>query len=231
MLEGLDEAYAKIEEERLDEALEILEGLLRSYPEAPEVHYLTGEIHLRADRVEAGSAALNKAVELDPEYADAHHLLARAYEEQERFEDMIHHDLRVLALDEAADSSLDQEFVQEALRLIEGQAEAVLANVPEPFRARLADVPVILEARPTKEMVMEGFDARALGLFEGPTDMERNSTEPPPSPTRIVLFWTNLLDVADDDESLAEEVDITVLHEIAHYFGLDEDEVAALGLE
>ena len=53
----------------------------------------------------------------------------------------------------------------------------------------------------------------------------------PPAPTRIVLFWTNLLDVADDDDSLAEEVETTVLHEIAHYFGLDEEQVAALGLE
>lgn len=231
VLEGLDEAYAEIDEDRLDGALEILEALLKRFPDAPEVHYLKGEVHLRGDDMEAGSAALAKAVALDPEYADAHHLLARAYEELERFDDMVAHDLKVLALDEAADAALEAEFVQEALRMIEGQAEEVLAHLPEPFRARLAEVPVMLEPRPTKDMVSQGFDPRALGLFEGPTDEERHSHEPPPAPTRIVLFWTNLLDVAEDDDSLAEEVEVTVLHEVAHYFGLDEAQVAALGLE
>jgi len=231
VLAGLDEAYALIEEDRLDDALLSLEAMIAKHPAAPEVYYLIGEVHLRADRTDEGATALARAVELDPGYSDAHHLLARAYEEMERYDDMVAHDLKVLALDEEADAALDKEFVQDALQMIEGQAEQVLAHLPEPFRARLADVPVILEARPTPDMVRQGFDARALGLFEGPTDAERNSTEPPPAPTRIVLFWTNLLDVADDDDSLAEEVETTVLHEIAHYFGLDEEQVAALGLE
>jgi predicted Zn-dependent protease with MMP-like domain len=46
-----------------------------------------------------------------------------------------------------------------------------------------------------------------------------------------VLFWANLLASGDDDELLAEQVEVTILHEIAHFFGLDEDEIVRLGLE
>ena len=81
-------------------------------------------------------------------------------------------------------------------------------------------------------MVAGGLDARILGLFEGPTDREANGEDPPPAPSRIALFWFNLLaSFGDDEELLCEEVKITLLHEIGHYFGLNEQEVAALGLE
>mgnify|MGYP005813335487 CR=1 FL=1 len=51
-----------------------------------------------------------------------------------------------------------------------------------------------------------------------------------PAPTRIVLFTSNLLaSFADDD--LEEQVEITVLHEVGHYFGLDENDMVRLGLE
>ena len=49
-------------------------------------------------------------------------------------------------------------------------------------------------------------------------------------PTRIDLFTANLLASFPDSQRLDEEIEITLLHEIGHYFGLDEDEVEALGL-
>ena len=51
------------------------------------------------------------------------------------------------------------------------------------------------------------------------------------SPTHIRLFKTNLERSALDLDHLAEEVRITVLHETAHYFGLDEDDLIKLGLD
>ncbi|RPI57721.1 MAG: hypothetical protein EHM50_11480, partial [Lysobacterales bacterium] len=51
------------------------------------------------------------------------------------------------------------------------------------------------------------------------------------APTRIVLFCSNLLVGFPDRDELAEQIEITILHEIGHFFGLDEDAVARLGLE
>jgi predicted Zn-dependent protease with MMP-like domain len=48
--------------------------------------------------------------------------------------------------------------------------------------------------------------------------------------TTILLFKTNLERYAQDAEHLAEEIRITVLHETAHYFGLDDDDLEEIGL-
>ena len=79
-----------------------------------------------------------------------------------------------------------------------------------------------------ESLVREGFDPRALGLFEGHTDGDVSSVVL--APTRIVLFYANLLAACDDADMLSEQIEVTVLHEIGHFFGLDEEGVAALGL-
>ena len=52
-----------------------------------------------------------------------------------------------------------------------------------------------------------------------------------PLVTNILLFKRSLERFATDEDHLAEEIRITVLHETAHYFGLDEDDLEALGLD
>ncbi|MCA9663920.1 MAG: metallopeptidase family protein, partial [Myxococcales bacterium] len=85
--------------------------------------------------------------------------------------------------------------------------------------------------RPHWDVVADGFDPRALGMFEGPDDFGQRILELAPMTSRIVLFTANLVASFADPEDLEEEVRVTVLHEVGHYFGLDEDGVAALGLE
>jgi predicted Zn-dependent protease with MMP-like domain len=119
--------------------------------------------------------------------------------------------------------------VEERIRVI---AEKVLDELPVKFRRRLIGVPVLVEERPSEDLVRERFDPRSLGLFEGPTDAERQLGDTAPTPTRIVLYAANLAAFVDpeDEVELAGEVEVTLLHEIGHYFGLDEDELEALGL-
>lgn len=75
------------------------------------------------------------------------------------------------------------------------------------------------------------LDADLLGLFEGCSRLD----PPPESPhdlPRIRLFLDNLWDHAGGDvDAFREEVRITLLHELGHYLGLNEEQVAALGLE
>lgn len=76
----------------------------------------------------------------------------------------------------------------------------------------------------------EAIDEDLLGLFEG-CSLADGEPELPGHLPRIRLFLDNLWDHAEGDMStFREEVRITWLHELGHYLGLDEDQVAALGL-
>ncbi len=163
-----------------------------------------------------------------PDYADAHYARALACEEVDDFEGMRRHFLEVLRLDAELDSELGVGN-EEELDFIEAAAERAIANVPEQFRELLRGVPIVLEPRPHPELVSEGFDPRSLGLFEGLEHASQAGGDHR-APTRIVLFHANLLADFPDPEDLTEEIEITLLHEIGHFFGLDEDDVERLGL-
>ena len=80
-------------------------------------------------------------------------------------------------------------------------------------------------------MLAEGFEPDILGLFTGApygTELSHDLPEPP----QILLYVENLWDVAEGDErAYAREVRTTYLHELGHYFGWDEDDLAERGLE
>ena len=174
-------------------------------------------------------ALLDELLRVEPEHADGHYARGFACEEAGDREGMIDHFLEVLRLDTllAEDLAVGTE---DNLDFIETTAEHALARVPSEFREYLHNVPIVLENRPHPDIVREGFDPRALGLFEG---LEHSRIEGGDhlAPTRIVLFHGNLLANFPDREQLANEVEITLLHELGHFFGLDEDDVERLGLE
>jgi predicted Zn-dependent protease with MMP-like domain len=179
----------------------------------------------------AGRRLLEALTHDEPEFAEARHALALAYEELGDHRGMVREFLAVRRLDSAGDAAegVDLDGLRDR---IFARATAVLEGLPAKFREPLAEIPVIVEDRPSKALVEDGFDPRGLGLFEGAEDAERRLGEVATAPTRIVLYAANLAAFVDPDdgEELEREVEITVLHELGHYFGLDEDEVAALGL-
>lgn len=113
--------------------------------------------------------------------------------------------------------------------VFEEMTQAALEELPEELHQRLERVAILIDDRPSMNMVEEGVDPRSLGLFTGtPMPDEGSAT---PALTNIHIFKRNLERVCRDLEELEEQVRITVLHETAHFFGLDEDQVAELGLE
>lgn len=68
-----------------------------------------------------------------------------------------------------------------------------------------------------------------LGLYEGVPITERDSFYTGVLPDRIRIFKNPTLDMCDSVEQLVEEVEITVVHEIAHFFGIDDDRLHDLG--
>ena len=117
------------------------------------------------------------------------------------------------------------------LRLAEAMVERTLRALPTDLRERLRDVPVLFEERPGQHLIEDGWPGDLLGLFEGPCHGER-ATDISTQPPTVTLFLANLRDEAGDDPALFRaEVRTTLLHEIGHYLGLDEDGLTARGLE
>lgn len=113
----------------------------------------------------------------------------------------------------------------------EGLVRAALERLPARARELLAEIPLILEDFPTEEDLHHGMELRLLGVFEGVPLPHRSSLDPSPTqPSRLRIFLRNLENFCADAEHYTHELQITVWHETAHYFGLEEDEVSALGL-
>lgn len=194
--------------------------------EDPDVLYAEACIVWQASGVEAAVPWLERVIAGDPEHADAHYALGCAAEERGEHPRMVEHNLRVLALD-ARDDRRARLGQRAELDHIEAVARELLNGLPDPFAERLTHVPVVLERRPSRDLVKDGFDPRALGLFEGPTHGDTHT----PAPTRIVLYVNNLLADFPNGDELDEQVEVTLLHEIGHFFGLDEEDMVRLGLD
>jgi predicted Zn-dependent protease with MMP-like domain len=109
----------------------------------------------------------------------------------------------------------------------------VLDKLPAPFRRRLGNLEIVVEKRPSDELLRsEGLDPchdTLYGLYQGVPLPERSAFDPPILPDKITIFSAPLLEDFPDPEELREQIRVTVLHEIAHYFGMDEDEIEDLG--
>lgn len=68
-----------------------------------------------------------------------------------------------------------------------------------------------------------------LGLYDGIALTERDTFYAGALPDTITIFRESLLEMCDTDEEVVEEVAITVIHEIAHHFGIDDDRLHELG--
>jgi len=226
----VDEALDLLAKDDMPRARATIAEAVALAPDAAATRVLQAELAMVADEMAAAESHLRAAVDDDPDHADARHMLARILEDRGEVAEMIEHDLRVHALDTRADRRAGI-GTPDDLAFIEDHARRTLESLPAHLAERVEHVPVVLEARPSVDLIRECFDPRALGLFEGQTDYARRAGHTEHRPTRIVLFYANLLAIATDDDELAEQVQVTVLHELGHFFGLDEDDVADLGLE
>jgi len=109
-----------------------------------------------------------------------------------------------------------------------------ISRIPEELRQHLDNILISVQKRPTREM-MEGVeqapDEPLLGLFQGFPLEERSVTSPPLFPDTIILFQEPLEEMCETPEELEEQIELTVVHEIAHFFGIEEDRLGQLGYE
>jgi predicted Zn-dependent protease with MMP-like domain len=119
---------------------------------------------------------------------------------------------------------------QEFERLV---AHAV-RSLPPPFLEKLENVDVVVESAPTSEDLEDaglGEGETLLGLYQGVPQSERGTWYSNVLPDRIVIYQRPIEAVAQTRREIREEIRVTLMHEIGHHFGLDEDELSDAGYE
>jgi len=183
-------------------------------------------------RFEESRVASHRALRADPMNPEAAYVRGLLRERRS--------DLRGSDRDFLRAARLDPDGFPLPERLTDAMITAVIEEAKHELhptiRTYLEQVNFVVEEVPSEELCRE-FDPPALpgellGFFSGPTLAGRNAEDPwGQIPATISLFRRNLERLARDREHLVEELRITVLHEVGHFLGLDEDDLEARGLD
>ena len=117
----------------------------------------------------------------------------------------------------------------ELQELAVAEIEATLSELPKPLREQAQKLPITFERVPNPELQADVIEADTLGLFTGAEFADPGGEV---LPAQIILFLENLWDFAEGEEKAYRgEIRTTFLHELGHYFGLDEDDLTERGLD
>jgi predicted Zn-dependent protease with MMP-like domain len=222
------DAAVSLEEGDASRALETLHGAERSADPAAFFH-LRAVAEYELCRFEAARDDAQRALDILPDYPEAHDLLSRVFAHLGEREHSAEHAETAELLDpDGFPAPLDVEDAE-----FDALVETSLAELPERVRRELEHLPVIVDPLPTREVLTleePPLSPDILGLFVGRHLLERTHDEAPGLPGTIHLFRDNLRRACHDRTELAREVRITVQHEVGHLLGLDEDDLEEWGL-
>ncbi len=102
--------------------------------------------------------------------------------------------------------------------------EAAVNTIPDRLAAHIDNVAIVIEDEPPPD------DPHLLGLYEGVPLTQRDSWYVAALPDRIRIFRLPILRMCATQAEVVREVYITVVHEIAHHFGIDDDTLHELGV-
>lgn len=109
-----------------------------------------------------------------------------------------------------------------------------LADLPPAFQRMLQNVVVVVEDEPTPDDLATtglGPDETLLGLYSGVPLTERSAQYGMALPDRVVIYRWPICARCTSEAEIVREVRRTVIHEVAHHFGIDDERLAALGWE
>jgi predicted Zn-dependent protease with MMP-like domain len=214
---------------RSAEALSRTDALLAAEPDAVDAMLERGFALWELCRLDEARAQLLEALHRDPDLAWASHTLGLVAERRGEAQEAERRFARARALspDEfPAPPRLPHEEFDRAV-------EAALEELPEPVRRWLANVAIAVEDLPRDEDLAGDppLSPAILGVFRGAPLGEKASMDPwSHFPSSIVLYQRNLERFAHDRDELVDEIGVTLVHEVGHFLGLDEDELWERGL-
>ncbi|MFZ0291655.1 MAG: metallopeptidase family protein [Candidatus Sulfotelmatobacter sp.] len=105
--------------------------------------------------------------------------------------------------------------------------EEVLDSLPQEFRSRIRNVAVLVEDMPPNQSSPRAGQQRQLllGLFHGVPTTKKSVFDLPTGPDYIVLYQKNIEAVCSSQAEVREQIRLTVIHEVGHYFGMDENQL------
>src|SRR5437870_10230832 len=107
------------------------------------------------------------------------------------------------------------------------EVEESLDSLPEEFRRRIRNVAVLVEDLPPHQPPPQSCQQRRLllGLFHGVPTTKKSIFDLPTGPDHIVLYQKNIEAVCSSEAEVREQIRLTVIHELGHYFGMDENQL------
>ena len=105
--------------------------------------------------------------------------------------------------------------------------EDSLDSLPEEFRSRIKNVAILVEDFPPRQSPPKPGQQRKLllGLFHGVPTTKKSIFDLPTGPDHIVLYQKNIEAVCSSEAEIRKQVRLTVIHELGHYFGMDEEQL------
>jgi predicted Zn-dependent protease with MMP-like domain len=106
--------------------------------------------------------------------------------------------------------------------------EEALDSLPQEFRSRIQNVAVLVDDVPPNQPSSPppGQQRRLLlGVFHGVPTTKKSMFDLSTGPDRIVLYQKNIEAVCSTEAEVREQIRLTVIHELGHYFGLDEEQL------
>ena len=108
----------------------------------------------------------------------------------------------------------------------------VLETLPTDFASRIENVEIVVEDEPTDEQIRgAGLDSRddtLFGLYEG-IPLEARGHEYAALPDKISIFYRPIVETCTSIAEVRDEIRTTVLHEVAHFFGIDDEDLDEWG--
>ena len=107
-----------------------------------------------------------------------------------------------------------------------------ISRIPGEIREHLENVLISVQQRPSRTLLASmGLPPQTtlLGMYQGVSLDKRSVMAPPLFPDTIVLFQESLEDSCATIEAMEKQIEKTVVHEVAHYFGISEERLAELG--
>jgi len=211
-------------------ALPHLDRAYPTLPADPDAAYERGVALYELCRFDEAQRAFERALSLAGDEPWTLHqlgLIAERRGDAERAEALLARARRLAPDELKPEVALDREaFRREVL--------AAVAALPPEERRALASVPVEVQDLPDEADLLAvdpPLSPSILGLFRGPAENEPCTAADGPRCRAIVVYRKNLIRFARDERELAEQVRVTLLHELGHLHGENDDDLRARGLE
>ncbi|MGH2570782.1 MAG: metallopeptidase family protein [bacterium] len=215
--------------DEVDAAIPELESAAAQDPDWPDARLALAWSYFRACRFDDAREAVDAALELDGDLAEAHHVRGLLAEQ----------DGDHVAAERSFGKArrLDPKRYPKPIRMHEKQfleiARDAVRELDAPIQKVLEETSFFVQDVPARDLLVESdppLDPQLLGLFVGRSLLDRSVGESGLLPNTMYLFQKNLERAAASRDELEEEIRITVLHEIGHHLGWDEEELEARGL-